>query len=223
MGCKCSNINSDKKTEMVPEIISSRAIKSYNKDEIEDEEKEKMKKYSDYPMKMLNLINKIRENPRDFADVIEDSIQNIITEDNKYGENNIPRVIYKHKVKVALNRGEQAFREVAEELRNMASAPPLQFKEEICIPLPDNENDFKDQNYLRNKVKDILSKNMHINVFYKDLIKIPEVAVLLMIVDDNGKNSGKKRKALLNKNFKYIGITYRFIGKTFMSYYSFSK
>ena len=44
-----------------------------------------------------------------------------------------------------------------------------------------------------------------------------------MIVDDNGKNSAKKRKALLNKNYKYIGISFRFIRKTFIAYYSFSK
>ena len=222
MGCKCNNINSEKKTEMIPEIISSRTIQNNNKDEIEDEEKEKMEKYSDYPMKIFNLINKIRQNPKDFADVIEDSIQNIITEENSQ-EDNKPKIIYKQKVKVALTRGEPAFREIAKELRNMTPVPPLEFKEEICIPLPDNENDFRDPNYLRNKVKDILSKNIPINAFYKDLVKIPNVAVLLMIVDDNRKNAGKKRKALLNKNFKYIGISYRFIGKTFISYYSFSK
>ncbi len=55
------------------------------------------------------------------------------------------------------------------------------------------------------------------------MVKIPQVSVLLMVVDDNGKNSGKKRKAILNKHFKYIGITYKFIGKTFISYFSFSK
>ena len=42
-------------------------------------------------------------------------------------------------------------------------------------------------------------------------------------VDDNGKNSGKKRNAILNKDYKYIGISYRFIGKTFISYFTFSK
>ena len=222
MGCKCNNVNLDKKTEMMPEIISSRAIQSNNSDDIVNEEKERMQKYSDYPMKMLDLINKVRQNPKIFADVVEDSIQNIITEENNL-VNNKPRIIYKEKVKVALTRGEPAFREVAKELRSMTPIPPLEFKDEICIPLPDNENDFKDPSYLRNKVKEILSKNIHINAFYKDLIKHPETAILLMIVDDNGKSSGKKRKALLNKNFKYIGITYRFIGKTFISSYSFSK
>ena len=222
MGCKCGNPNNDENTEMKPEIISANKSTSNNNNDELIKEEEHMKKYSDYPQKMINLINKIRQNPREYADVIEDSIQNITIEDNAIDPNK-PKLIYKEKVRVALTRGEQAFREAAQELRNMRPIPPLKFKEEMCIPLPDNEKEFKDSNYLRNKVKELLSKNVRINVFFKEMVKIPQVSVLLMIVDDNGKNSGKKRRALLNENFKYIGITYRFIGKTFISYFSFSK
>ena len=223
MGCKCGNPNLDENTEMKPEIVA--ANKNTNdSDKNEDliKEEENMKKYSDYPEKIVNIINTIRQNPKVYADVIEDSIKNIILEDNNKDPAK-PKLIYKEKVKVALTRGEQAFREAAQELRNMSPIPPLEFKEEMCIPLPDNEKDFKDSNYLRNKVKEILAKNVRINVFYKEMVKIPQVSVLLMVVDDNGKNSGKKRRAILNENFKYIGITYRFIGKTFISYFSFSK
>ena len=180
-----------------------------------------MEKYADYPEKIVSLINKIRNNPREYADIIEDSIQNIIKEDNN--DPTKPKIIYKEIVKVALIKGEEAFREAAHELRNMNPLPPLEFKKEICIPLPDNEEQFKDSNYLKEKVKEILSKNIRINVFYKELVKIPEISVLLMIVDDNGKNAGKKRRALLNKNFKYIGVSFRFIGKHFISYFAFSK
>ena len=224
MGCKCGNPNIDENTEMKPEIISANKSTNNNNNNNDEliKEEEHMKKYSDYPEKMINLINKIRQNPREYADVIEDSIQNITTEDNAIDPNK-PKLIYKEKVKVALIKGEQAFREAAQELRNMRPIPPLEFKEEMCIPLPDNEKEFKDSNYLRSKVKELLSKNVRINVFFKEMVKLPHVSVLLMIVDDNGKNSGKKRRALLNENFKYIGITYRFIGKTFISYFSFSK
>ena len=45
-----------------------------------------------------------------------------------------------------------------------------------------------------------------------------------MIVDDRNKmDSGKKRKAILNRDFKFIGITSKFIDDTFISYFSFSK
>ena len=99
---------------------------------------------------------------------------------------------------------------------------PLEFKNEICVPLPDNENDIKDSSYLKEQVK-ILRESTNIDVFFKDLIKLPEVSVLLMIVDDGEKNAGRKRNAVLNKNFKYIGINSKFVGKTFIAYFTFTK
>ena len=182
---------------------------------------EKNTKYSEYPEKMLILINKIREDPVSYADIIEDSIQNIIEEQDKDDETKT-RIIYKRKVKVALNRGELAFKEAADELRNMNSMPPLELKNDICIPLPEDEDEIKDSSYLREQVR-ILRENTNIDVFFKDLIKVPEVSALLMIVDDSGKNPGKKRQAVLNKDFKYIGISSKFIGKTFIAYFAFAK
>ena len=182
-------------------------------EEVQNMKKDKNLKYANYPEKMLELINKIREDPVSYADVIEDSIQNIIEDQNKK--------IYKKKVKVALYKGEEAFEEAAQELRNMPSLPPLELKTEICVPLPEDKGDIKNSYYLKEQVKIIKEKN-NIDVFFKDLIKIPEVSALLMIVDDSEKNPGKKRKTLLNKDFKYIGISSKFIGNTFIAYFSFS-
>ena len=192
-----------------------------NNNDNEKINEEKNTKYSEYPEKMLSLINKIREDPVSYADVIEESIQNIIEEQDKDDETKT-RIIYKKKVKVALNRGEPAFREAAEELRNMYSLPPLELKNDICVPLPEEEDEIKDSSYLREQVK-ILRATTNIDVFFKDLIKVPEVSALLMIVDDSGKNPGKKRQAVLNKEFKYIGISSKFIGRTFIAYFAFSK
>ena len=169
---------------------------------------------------MLELINKIREDPIDYAEIIEESIKNINEIQNEEDENK-PRLIYKKKVKVALTRGEPAFREAANILRNMKSLPPLEFKNEICVPLPETEKEIRDTSYLKEQIKK-LRENENIDVFFKDLVKIPEVSALLMIVDDSGKNPGRKRKAILNKDFKYIGINSKFIGKTFIAYFTFS-
>ena len=100
--------------------------------------------------------------------------------------------------------------------------PPLEFNYEKCIPLPYNEEELKDHYFLREKVKQIREKT-EIDIFYKDYIKIPEISVLLMIVNDTKKNTGKKRLALLNKDLKYIGVTSKFIGKTFIAHFSLSK
>ena len=170
---------------------------------------------------MWKLIKQIRANPSSYADVIEDSIQNITEEQDRKDESKI-RIIYKKKVKVALNRGEIAFKDAAEELRSMEPLPPLMLKNDICVPLPEEEAEIKDTSYLREQVK-LIREKTNIDVFFKDLIKIPEVSALLMIVDDSEKNPGKKRKAVLNPDFKYIGISSKFIGKTFIAYFAFSK
>ena len=185
-----------------------------------DDNISKNEKYADYPKNMLNLINKIRQDPKSYAEVIENSIQNIleIQSDNEKD----PKYIYKKKVKVALSRGEPAFTEAAEDLRNKTPLPPLELKKEICVSLPEKEEDIKDSSYLREQVK-ILRETTKVDVFFKDLIKIPEVSALLMVVDDSTKSPGKKRQAVLNPDYKYIGITSKFIGKTFVAYFTFSK
>ena len=178
-------------------------------------------KYADYPEKIVELINNIREDPVGYAHIIEDSIKNIMQEEDKNNPAS-SRLIFKKKVKVALSKGEPAFREAAEYLRSLNTLPPLEFSREKCIPLPETEEELKDPTFLREKVKK-LREETEIDVFFKDLIRIPEVSGLLMIVDDTNKNAGKKRMALLNKDLKYVGVTSKFIGKNFIAYFSFSK
>jgi len=184
-------------------------------------ELERNMKYSDYPEKIVEYINNIREDPVGFADIIEDSIKYIVEEEDKNDPSNV-RLIFKKKVKVALNKGEAAFLEAAEYLRSLTPLPPLEFVQDKCIPLPDNEDELKDPTFLREQVRQIREKT-EVDVFFKDLIKIPEVSGLLMIVDDTNKNAGKKRMALLNKDLKYVGVTSKFVGKTFIAYFAFSK
>ena len=238
MGCQCNNQkkeeentelsqdNKDQKDEIFglgnqaeidPEYLIEK--NNENKNQLGFEKEDKNIKYADYPQKMLELINKIRENPNSYSDIIIQEIKNIITQD--YDETK-PKIIYKNKVKVALFKGESTFHEAAEILKNMAPLPPLIFKEEICVPLPETEEELNDNNHLKNQI-DIIRENNNVDVYFKDLIKLPEVAALIMIVDDNEKNPGRKRNALLNEEFKYIGINNKFIGGKFLAYFTFSK
>ena len=198
----------------------------YNNDEKpfyneQNNELDRNLKYADYPEKIVEYINSIREDPVGYADIIEDSIKYIVEEEDKNDPSNV-RLIFKKKVKVALNRGESAFLEAAEYLRTLTPLPPLEFIKDKCIPLPESEDELKDPSFLREQVKQIREKT-EVDVFFKDLIKIPEVSGLLMIVDDTNKNAGKKRMALLNKDLKYVGVTSKFVGKTFIAYFAFSK
>ena len=204
-----------------------KASNQVNENNIDNEDynekliEEKNEKYRDYPEKMVDLINRIREDPASYADQIEDSIKYIVNERNKEDETK-NKIIFKKKVKVALTRGEEAFRESAEILRNTEPLPPLELNGNINIPLPETEEEIKDPKFLKEQVK-LLRETTNIDIFYKDLIKIPEVSALLMVVDDNVKNPGRKRNAILNKDFKYVGINSQFIGKKFVAYFAFSK
>ena len=200
-------------------INNSNNSNEYNQNDYENNHN---LKYLNYPERIVEIINTIRQEPSAYSYTIEDSIKNIIENNNK-DDITKNKIIYKKKVKVALTRGEPAFHEAAEELRNMDPLPPLEFLPALCIPLPESEEEIKDSSYLKNQVLELRKEGIGIDVFFKDLVKIPEVSALLMIVDDNGKNAGKKRMTLLNREFKYIGVNCKFVGKTFIAYLAFSK
>ena len=202
--------------------IKGDKISSTNLNSNEDE------KSQQYNTKLFNLINKIRENPYLYANIIEQSKKNIvikrdIIKNEKTGiENEKVKIIYKEKLKVALCRGEPAFTEAIEILRNTNPLSPLKINPDIIIPLPEFESQTKDSSYLKNFVSQMREK-INIDIYFKDLIKDPDISALLMIVDDNFKNAGKKREAVLNSEYKYIGISSKFYKKSFVAFLAFSK
>ena len=203
--------------------IKGDKISNNNVNNSNDEEKS-----IEYNNKLFNLINQIRENPILYANKIENSKKNIlikrdIMRDEKTGlEIEKTKIIYKEKLKVALCRGEPAFSEAIEILRNTNPLSPLKMNPNIIIPLPELESQTKDSSYLKNLVSE-MRKKINIDIYYKDLIKDPNISALLMIVDYNFKNAGKKRDAVLNREYKYIGISSKFYKKSFVAFLAFSK
>ena len=99
----------------------------------------------------------------------------------------------------------------------------LIYNPNMNIPLPISEEEIKDKNYLKNNVKLLLSNNVKIRTYWRDIINDPETSFILMIVDDSGNKAGNKRKDLLNPDMKYIGICSTMIGKNFVCYLCFSE
>ena len=217
-----NDININAQEELVKHLNYNNSNEYETGLNLNDYENSHNSKYLNYPEKIVEIINNIRQDPALYSQLIEHSIQYIISNNNK-DDITKNKIIYKQKIKVALTRGEPAFREAAEELRKTEPLPPLEFSAALCIPLPDSEDDIKDSVFLKNQVLELRKEGIKIDVFFKDLVKIPEVSALLMIVDDNGKNAGKKRMTLLNRDFRYIGVNCKFIGKTFIAYLGFSK
>jgi len=233
MGCNCLEKKNEDKDLVVTEEkneLDNLIKNSLNEEEFEnvivteqqnqkpgieedgyEEEIEYSQKFND---RVLELINQIRRDPKSYSQTILDNIKNITVE-------NIKKV-FKKKVKVRLKVGEQAFKDVAKKLGEMQPMGELTLAPEIMIPLPETELEMNDKALLKNKVNKIREKH-NINVYFQNLIKNPDVAVLLLIVDDTKNAPGKRRDALLNPEFTKIGIGNKFLGIKFVSYFSFSK
>ena len=174
--------------------------------------------------RVFELINKVRLNPAEYANYVLENIKNICIENKEQLNEKTEMkeikqtIVFKKKVKVRLYRGEEGFFETAQFLQKMAPMEPLKFNENIIIPITDSFKESVNFDLIKNKINEF-----NINLFFKGNIKNPEIAVLLMIVDDSESSEKKKRNAILNKEFQYIGIDSKFIGKNFIAHFSFSK
>ena len=173
-----------------------------------------------YNKRIFELINKVRVNPAEYSKYVLDNIKNIITENKEELNKNTAMkeikqiTVFKKKVKVRLYKGEEGFFETAKYLQKLSPMEPLKFNENIVLSI----NDIDKKELIKDKIN-----NYNINAFFKGNIKNPEIAVLLMIVDDNESLEKKKRNTLLNREYKYIGIDSKFSGKNFIAHFSFSK
>lgn len=214
----------------VPETTDIEQEKQTQKNCVNNEKRVEIlnKEDNQYNYRVFELINQIRTNPPQYAETVIDNIKNITKETHKTTnkktgiEEEEEYLVFKKKVKVLLFKGEECFRDTAKLLENTQPMGELKYSPDIVIPLPESESEMKNPSFIKSKVNDIRA-NYSINAYFKDYIKNPEVAVLLMIVDDTENFNGRKREALLNPNLKYIGIDSKFIGKLFIAHFSFSK
>ena len=175
-------------------------------------------KLNEYSHRILELINAIRDRPQSYIEIIKENTENI-----EASGKNSEKIIFKKKVKVFLNKGYEAFSDAMEYLKNVKSMEPLILNEDINIDLPENIDEFKNPNFIKEKANELIKNGKKIDFYFRDLIKYPDVSVLMMIVDDNEKSNGNKRKILLNPKVKFIGINYKFVGKYFIAHFSFQK
>ena len=187
-----------------------------NNQQIKENEEKSLKPSDNFSLYLFEHINKLRENPKYLIEEIQNAKSKIIKD--KKG-----RIIYNGKVKVALGKGEVAFDETIKILNETTPCEKLKFSPIITVDLPKTEEEVKNKNYLNNKFKEMDNNEIYIRSYWRDIIKDPETCFLLMIIDDTGSsNAGNKRRDLLNKDMKYIGITSVTIGKSFACYLTLS-
>ena len=189
MGCGCIGPTKDKYS--IENILNDKY----------EESKEITSIYplTDYVKKVFFLINKIRTSPSDFIQAVEQAEKCI-------KEINGRKVFEGNGIRVSLNEGKTMFKDCAEYLKNLQPMEELNFCDDIVLECPTEEKKIKDMNIFKEKVLEKKDK-FGIMAYFKDSIRIPEISVLLMLVDDSVKNPRKKRETLLNPKFKYIGIS----------------
>jgi hypothetical protein len=160
---------------------------------------------------ILEQINIIRTNPQSYINIIENAKSNVIKDKNG-------RYIYNGKIKIALASGIEAFNNAINFLKTAQPMNKLIFNNYITVDLPKTENEIKYRNDLRLKVENMIDNGIKIKSFWRDIIRDPDISLLMMIVDDNGDKSGMRRKDLLDPNMKYIGISSVEINGIFVSY-----
>lgn len=69
--------------------------------------------------------------------------------------------------------------------------------------MPKTENEIKFKDYMVYKVENMINKGIIIKSFWRDIIRDPELSLLLMIVDDTGDKSGLRRRDLLDPNMNW--------------------
>ena len=183
---------------------------------------------------MLGEFNLARTQPKNYIERVQTYMKYIKPnpEYNKKTANTLlPYMFDKEGIpKVALLRGEEAFTEFIAYLNTAIPMDPLQIRQEIAIrPLSKSDLQTKKEiiaELFINKKKELIEKYQYI---YKNLdfhydygTNNYEVSSLLQLVDDNNSNKQRRNK-ILNRDYKYVGISYAKIkANRFCVYVTFS-
>ena len=95
------------------------------------------------------------------------------------------RLIYKTKLKVALDKGIKAFEEAKLILSNTKPMPKLNFDYDMKLKLPKNEINIKSNNYLKNQVLIKGDKGISIKAYWKEIIYECENGKITFVIDDD--------------------------------------
>lgn len=125
--------------------------------------------------------------------------------------------------KVSLIKGRDAFIEAAELLALEECRDALEFKQELCLEISNNKQKWTDkeylEEYLENKANNLDYKlfGFHFDIGVSD----PLTSLVLQIIDDNVLNF-QRRNNILNRNYKYIGVSSKKIEGSFCVYVTFA-
>ena len=125
--------------------------------------------------------------------------------------------------KVSLIKGKDAFLQAAELLAMEECSDELEFRKELCLEISDNKQKWTDKEYLEEYLED-KANNLDYKLFgfHFDIgVSDPLTSIVLQIIDDNVLNF-QRRNNILNRNYKYIGVSSKKIEGSFCLYVTFA-
>lgn len=167
-----------------------------------------------FEIKMLNEINFVRTNPRQYALKLNELIQNIKREGDL--EYLIPNNNNVQNEKILLKSGRQIFYEAIDFLNDLEPLNELKYSEEIKIQFKDYNNvsvydkQFILDGYMIGKL--ILNKRLELlkkynNCFFSiDIFEDPIISVVFQITDEAFNK--ERRNAILNKDFTLFSVNF---------------
>jgi hypothetical protein len=170
---------------------------------------------------LFEYINKIRMNPISIIEKIEMFKEKIIEKDNKIlfdcGNN----------VYSLLNKGKKAFDDCIKFLSVQIALEPLELNNDLKIDINIEKEEKKDYYYsfeyiekMLNKKYEQIKNEYNILGFHYDICSNnTEISSILQLVDDDIENNLTRRKNILNRNVKYVGISYVNIKENIICYY----
>jgi len=175
---------------------------------------------------LLNEINECRVNPKLYAMKIKQHKQYIIKNESidKSDVNDKKKdylFLYDnptatgenghHNIKISLSEGKKKFKECIDYLNTLQPLPPLEFCEELCIKVPEDENKWLNKDSLADLLgekKVEMAERYNSYRFHFDVGAInSEVSAIIQIVDDNKSFKGNRRENILNESITSVGIS----------------
>jgi hypothetical protein len=175
---------------------------------------------TNFELLMLNEINSVRINPKNYSLKLKNLIPMIDTNI----QNKKTFVVYDDDIKIELKKGVEAFNECIDFLTNKhtISLEPILFKEELKIPFPkDNINLCLDKTYISNSIENIkenVKNKYEIYDFQYDISPNPVISTIIQVVDDTNANF-QRRNNIMSDIVKYVGISFGEVKKGIYCFY----
>ena len=175
---------------------------------------------TNFELLMLNEINSVRINPKNYSLKLKNLIPMIDT--NIQSKKTF--VVYDNDIEIELKKGVEAFNACIDFLTNRQtiSLEPIAFKEELKIPFPKGDISLcLDKNYISNSI-DFIRENIknkyEIYDFQYDISPNPVISTIIQVVDDTNANF-QRRNNIMSEIVKYVGISFGDVKKGIYCFY----